>query len=65
MEHAGSLIDLLRKHGAKIGHVQLGNVPGRYGSGEGELGLDYLIRKFDDAGWSFWIGLEFDPSKGC
>lgn len=62
-EHKGSLIELLRAHWSMVGHIQIGNVPGRFEPGVGEIDLHAIIREIDALGWEGWIGLELDPSK--
>jgi hydroxypyruvate isomerase len=62
-EHKGSLIDLLHAHWPHVGHIQIGNVPGRHEPGVGEIDLHAVIREIDALGWDGWIGLELDPSR--
>jgi len=62
-EHKGSLIELLRAHWDLIGHIQIGNVPGRNEPGVGELDLHAVVHEIDSLDWKGWIGLELDPSK--
>jgi hydroxypyruvate isomerase len=62
-EHKGSLIELLRSSWPHIGHIQIGNVPGRHEPGVGEIDLHAVIREIDTLGWQGWIGLELDPSR--
>jgi hydroxypyruvate isomerase len=61
-EHSGSLIDLLRRVWPAVGHIQIGNVPGRHEPGVGDIDLHAIIREIDALGWKGWIGLELDPS---
>ncbi len=61
-EHRGSLIELMRAHWDIIGHIQIGNVPGRNEPGVGEIDLRAIIAEIDALGWEGWIGLELDPS---
>lgn len=62
-EHKGSLIELMRAHWDTIGHIQIGNVPGRHEPGVGEIDLHAIVREADALGWTGWIGLELDPSR--
>jgi hydroxypyruvate isomerase len=45
-----------------IGHVQLGDVPGRHEPGTGDLPLVQLVRKVREVGYTGSIGLEYWPS---
>ena len=45
-----------------IGHLQLGNPPGRHEPGVGELNLQYYFDLVDKKGWKGWIGCEYVPS---
>ncbi len=44
-----------------VGHVQLGNPPGRHEPGEGELDLLWFVDRFLDKGYTGAIGLEYTP----
>ena len=45
-----------------VGHVQLGNPPGRHEPGAGELDLLWFVDRFRDKGYAGAIGLEYTPS---
>lgn len=45
-----------------IGHIQVGNVPGRHEPGTGEIHFPYLFGLIEELGWSGWIGCEYLPS---
>jgi len=47
-----------------IGHVQIGNVPGRHEPGEGELDLQDFLERLERRGWNGWVGLEYTPRRG-
>jgi 2-dehydrotetronate isomerase len=47
-----------------IGHVQIGNTPGRHEPGEGDLDLVAFIEEIERRGWSSWVGLEYTPRHG-
>lgn len=58
----GALTERLRKVYPYIGHMQIGNTPGRNEPGCGELNLDYFFRAVEELGWDRWIGCEYAPS---
>ena len=58
----GALTDRLRKVISYVGHVQIGNTPGRNEPGVGELDLDYFFRTLEQLGWDRWVGCEYAPS---
>jgi hydroxypyruvate isomerase len=45
-----------------IGHLQVGNVPGRHEPGTGEIHFPFLFQQFERLGWKGWIGCEYTPS---
>ncbi|MBU1361925.1 MAG: TIM barrel protein [Gammaproteobacteria bacterium] len=45
-----------------IGHIQVGNVPGRHEPGTGEIYFPYLFGEIERRGWAGWIGCEYVPS---
>jgi len=45
-----------------IGHIQIGNVPGRHEPGTGEIYFPYLFSQIEKLGWDRWIGCEYTPS---
>jgi hydroxypyruvate isomerase len=59
----GALTERLRKVYPYIGHMQIGNTPGRNEPGVGELDLQYFFRAVEQLGWSRWIGCEYAPSS--
>ena len=46
---------------ARIGHIQLADVPGRHEPGTGEINFDFLLRHLDALGYSGWVGCEYNP----
>lgn len=46
---------------ARIGHVQLADVPGRHEPGTGSADLDGWVRRLRDLGYNGSIGLEYAP----
>jgi hydroxypyruvate isomerase len=60
----GNLINTLRANMAKIGHIQIADVPGRHQPGTGEINFPNLFRAIDEAGYSGYIGCEYTPTDG-
>ncbi|MBL8473932.1 MAG: hydroxypyruvate isomerase [Rhodocyclaceae bacterium] len=58
----GDLADTMRRLLAKIGHVQIADVPGRHEPGSGEINYDFLLGYLDRLGYSGWVGCEYRPS---
>jgi hydroxypyruvate isomerase len=58
----GSITDRLRAAWPHIGHIQVGNVPGRHEPGTGEIHFPYLFAEIERLGWDGWIGCEYTPS---
>jgi hydroxypyruvate isomerase len=58
----GELAMTLRKHLARIGHVQLADNPGRNEPGTGEINYEYLFAHLDRIGYRGWIGCEYKPA---
>jgi hydroxypyruvate isomerase len=57
----GNLAETLERLLARIGHIQLADVPGRHEPGTGEINFDFLLRHIDRIGYSRWIGCEYNP----
>lgn len=57
----GDLIEKFASGADQVGHVQIGDVPGRYQPGTGEINHVNLIRAVRAAGYARAIGLEFSP----
>lgn len=57
----GDIAPTLRKHLARIAHVQLADNPGRNEPGTGEINYPFLFRHLDEIGYGGWIGCEYKP----
>ncbi|HUN95637.1 MAG TPA: hydroxypyruvate isomerase [Bradyrhizobium sp.] len=57
----GDLAPTIRKHLARIAHIQLADNPGRNEPGTGEINFPYLFRCLDEIGYAGWIGCEYKP----
>ena len=53
--------DVIARHAARIGHVQVADVPGRHQPGTGELDLDRCLDALRAVGYPGWVGLEYVP----
>jgi hydroxypyruvate isomerase len=58
----GNLIHSIRSNITKIGHIQMADNPGRHEPGTGEINFPNLFRAIDEAGYSGWIGCEYQPT---
>jgi hydroxypyruvate isomerase len=58
----GNLTKTILSNLAKIGHLQLADVPGRHEPGTGEINFTNLFRFIDEAGYDGWIGCEYIPA---
>lgn len=58
----GAIADRLQAVWPLIGHVQVGNVPGRHEPGTGEIHFPYLFNLLESLGWDGWVGCEYQPS---
>mgnify|MGYP002789812159 CR=1 FL=1 len=58
----GDLTTRLRRHAARIGHVQLADSPSRHEPGTGELNFAHLLRTLEESGYAGYLGLEYKPS---
>jgi hydroxypyruvate isomerase len=58
----GALMPRLKEVFPHIGHMQVGNVPGRHEPGAGEIHFPYLFSEIEALGWNGWIGCEYSPS---
>lgn len=59
----GSIADRMRAAWPHIGHIQVGNVPGRHEPGTGEIHFPYLFDLIEELGWKGWVGCEYAPSR--
>ena len=58
----GAITDRLQAAWPHIGHIQIGNVPGRHEPGPGEIHFAWLFAQIEKLGWDRWIGCEYTPS---
>lgn len=59
----GNLTRTIQANLARIGHMQLGDNPGRHEPGTGEINFSNLLRFIDEAGYNGWIGCEYYPAS--
>jgi hydroxypyruvate isomerase len=57
----GDLAKTVERLLARIGHIQLADVPDRHEPGSGEINFDFLLRYLDALGYSGWVGCEYNP----
>ncbi|GAA4403363.1 2-oxo-tetronate isomerase [Quisquiliibacterium transsilvanicum] len=60
----GDLATRIRRHFARIGHVQVAGVPHRHEPDLGEVHYPYLFELLDALGYEGWIGCEYRPRAG-
>lgn len=58
----GNLVNTLRAAWPHIGHVQIGNAPGRHQPGPGEIHFPFFFAQLEQLGWDRWVGCEFEPT---
>lgn len=58
----GAITPRLEAAWPHIGHLQVGNVPGRHEPGTGEIHFPWLFAQIEKLGWDGWIGCEYTPS---
>ncbi len=59
----GNLIATFKKLQPLIEHIQIAGVPGRHEPNVGELNYDYILREFDKAGYTGFVGCEYRPKR--
>lgn len=57
----GELAATIKKHFARIAHIQLADNPGRNEPGTGEINYPFLFNTLDALGYAGWIGCEYKP----
>jgi hydroxypyruvate isomerase len=57
----GDLARTIERLLARIGHVQIADVPARHEPGTGEINFDFLLRHLDAVGYAGWVGCEYNP----
>ena len=60
----GNLAEKARRLLARIGHMQVADVPGRHEPGSGEINFDFVFKHVDAIGYGGWIGCEYNPAGG-
>ncbi len=58
----GDLAFTLERLHARIGHVQIADVPGRHEPGSGEINFAFLLAHLDAIGYAGWVGCEYNPA---
>lgn len=59
----GELAANLKKHLARIRHIQIADNPGRNEPGTGEINYSFLFKHIDQIGYDGWIGCEYKPAS--
>ena len=57
----GDVLNRLRRHFPRIGHVQIAGVPSRAEPDEGEIDYRHVLGELAALGWRGWIGCEYRP----
>ncbi len=60
----GDLVTTFRDCLAVIGHVQIGNPPGRHEPDVGETNYQYFFDAVDESGYDGWVACEYVPRAG-
>ena len=60
----GDLAKTIEANMARIGHMQVADVPDRHEPGTGEISYAYLFDLIDRLGYTGWIGAEYNPAHG-
>ena len=55
-------IAVIDRHAARIGHVQVADVPGRGRPGTGEIPYAAVLRALEESGYTGFVGLEYKPA---
>ncbi|MCX6633842.1 MAG: TIM barrel protein, partial [Acidobacteria bacterium] len=59
----GNLIETIRKNIAHIGHIHVGDVPGRHEPGTGEINFPSVFRAIRETGYSDYVAMEYVPFR--
>ena len=57
----GDLAKTIERLLARIGHIQIADVPDRHEPGTGEINFPWLLAEIDRLGYKGWIGAEYIP----
>jgi hydroxypyruvate isomerase len=57
----GEILGTLRKHIAKIRHIQVADNPGRHQPGTGEINYPFVFKEIDALNYQGYVGLEYIP----
>ncbi len=60
----GDLVPTLRRHLARIAHVQVADTPGRNEPGTGEIAYPFVFGELDAMGYRGFVGCEYKPRAG-
>ena len=58
----GDLAKTIEANIARIGHMQVADVPDRHEPGTGEINYPFLFERIDRLGYQGWIGCEYVPA---
>ena len=58
----GDLAKTIEANIARIGHMQIADVPDRHEPGTGEINYPFLFKHIDKIGYQGWIGCEYKPA---
>jgi hydroxypyruvate isomerase len=58
----GNLIETLTRNLDLVGHIHVADVPGRHQPGSGEINYANVMKSLRQAGYSGYIGMEFEPT---
>ena len=58
----GDLAKTIEANLARIGHIQIADVPDRHEPGTGEINYPFLFGWLDRIGYAGWIGCEYNPA---
>lgn len=59
----GNLIETIRANTGLIGHIHVGDVPGRHEPGTGEIHYPNVFRAIRDCGFKGFVGMEYVASR--
>jgi hydroxypyruvate isomerase len=60
--YEGELAATMRRHFARIAHVQIADNPGRNEPGTGEIHYPFVFAELDRLGYAGWVGCEYKPA---